>query len=119
MSKHDGQQKITVARMTAFFNEAVESSFQRTPDGLAVVRPWPWRSSAGYVVPDADAEKGLRTMMKHWLWTALPVFTMFGALGGAALVRLAPVYILTYYGCVLSRVNRYSRTGEQTQWPIQ
>ena len=116
MSNHDDQQKITAARMTAFFNDAVESSFQRTQDWRAVVRPWPWRSSAGYLVPDAVAEQGLRTMMKHWLWTALPVFTVFGALGGAALVRLAPVYVLTYYGCVLSRVNRYSRRREQNQW---
>jgi hypothetical protein len=110
MTNHNGREKITVAGVAAFFNEAaVGSSFQRATDGHAVVRPWPWRSSAGYQVPDAATERGLRNMMKRWLWTAPPVFVMFGVLGGSALLRLAPVYILTYYGCLLSRVNRYSR----------
>lgn len=115
MINHDDQEKVTAAGVAAFFNGAVESSFQRTADGHAVVRPWPWRSSPGYVLPDAAAERGLRNMMKRWLWTAPPVFVIFGALGGDALLRLAPVYILTYYGCVLSRVNRYSRTRGQMQ----
>jgi len=113
MINRDYQDKATLAGVAAFFNEAVESSFQRTTDGHALVRPWPWRSSTAYVVPDEATERGLRNMMKRWLWTATPVFVMFGALGGSALLRLALVYVLTYYGCVLSRVNRYSRTREQ------
>ena len=84
MRNHDDQGKVTPAGVAAFFNEAaVESSFQRTTDGHAVVRPWPWRStSIGYVLPDAATEQGLREMMKRWLWTAPPLSVMFGALGG-------------------------------------
>jgi hypothetical protein len=102
-----------VSRFAAFFNKPVDSSLRRTADGRAVVSPWPWSSGEAYVLPDAAAEQRLRSMMKQWLWTAPPVFVMFGALGGMALLQLAPLYVLTYYGCVLARVNRFSRMREE------
>lgn len=98
----------------SLFNTHVGVRFDRLSDGRAVVYPWPRPITTGCVLPDRSTEKRLRSMMRRWLWAALPVFMVFGLMGPRPLISAAMLYVTAYYTRLLIATYGLPRTCEQS-----
>lgn len=84
-------------RMVAsLFASAIDGAFRRRADGGTSVHPWPWSSRSGRMLPDAAAELKLRGVMWRWLFGALPIFLLLGAMNPHAMAAMACAYATAY-----------------------
>jgi hypothetical protein len=101
-------------RNRGLFNLPVGVRLTRLSDGRAVIYPWPRPLNVGCILSDSVMEMRLRSMMRRWLWAAVPVFIIFGLMGPRELISAALLYVAAYYGRVLVATRGLPRTREQS-----
>lgn len=113
MTPMDHGAQSSVSERSHFLDLPIDAAFRQSADGAISIYPWPWPVRVGSVLPGADAELKLRSMMRRWLYAAMPAFILFGLIEPQAIVALCSAYVAAYYMRMLIALRGLPRTFER------